>query len=364
MYKDFDKRNKSSRTYESSFRTWRPRTQHPPPKHVVTVGRLHYWDANWQATNIQLQARPWGSPYLSKATPAVDFHQGNTTWYNPYASAISTVPLPPMLSYAHATGQAAIPTTNSVLPLLQQHVQGVTPTSTPAFVAPSIYAVAHPAAAMYPQSPVSPVSPSHDHFFFSSPPVSPASAHGPGGVSTAFPAFHLGTTAGNVQAGLNYPSGTQYSSMHPANVFNGPRTVVSPLDTQANTMSARQSTYHENVFGTNTMVDTTSMPSTAVRAKAPSPFHDQLPLGYNAFPGQSNLAGGVNIASSQYETPSSPTAFGFDGTAPSTPPEDEVVNQPSHTNTGKVRKSKRSKRAKRRQDETTQVEAQHVADEA
>lgn len=352
------------------YRPWRPRPQNPPPKRVVVVSQYqHKWQQKkW--SNFSKQAQPWGSPYLANAVPAsANVVTGNAGWsfrykdlwftsnltsyqgwYNPYSNAASATPLPPMLCYAQATGQATVhsASTNGVVPLLHYQAQGTTPTSGPMFTNPDSYAVAqnspgrfvsagshpiphkflgmfaenssyaitHQPPALYSQSSmssISPISPSYDHLFFNSQSVSPVSAHDANGVATAFPAFHAPNFTTSTQPGMAY-----YHTVHPANVFTRTLSVTNPMDQQVHNMGTRQvlASQQQSLYPMNTgrPLDGGSRPTNATRANAPSPFHRQLPESFTAPSAAGYRAVVANTVPGQHELPTTPTAFGYDGT--------------------------------------------------
>jgi hypothetical protein len=255
-----------------------------------------------------------------------------------------------MLCYAQATGQATVPgaSTNSVVPLLHYQAQGTTPTSGPIFTNPDSYAVAqnspgtfvstgrhaiphkflgmfaennnyaitHQPQALYSQSSmssISPISPSYDHLFFNSQPVSPVSAHDANGVATAFPAFHAPSFTSSTQPGMAY-----YHTIHPANIFARTPSVANPMDQQVHNMGTRQvlASQQQSLYPMNTTrpLDGGSRPTTATRANPPSPFHGQLPESFTAPSAAGYRAVVANTVPGQHELPTTPTAFGFDGT--------------------------------------------------
>jgi len=243
-------------------------------------------------------------------------HHGNGSWYNPYSNAASTTPLPPMVSYAQATGQAVLPNISATgaLPLLQHHPHMATVVSDAAFPPPNVYAVAHQPS--YPQSPVSPVPLSHDQFFFSSQPVSPVSPHGING-TTAFPAFHAPNVTGNMAASNMYVPATHFAPVQTCNIFNGPYAAVAPLDPRTNIheVAPMQVTgQHLNSSPVNKMQENYVGLSTQVRENTSSPFQGQLPEGYHSNSVPVHRVTHVGAAKGQQDTLPSPTSFGFDGT--------------------------------------------------
>lgn len=370
VYKDFNKRHKNSRArgYEGTYRPWRPRPQNPTPKRVVVVSNPRpKWNHNhW--INFPTQSQPWGSPYLANVVPdSANVLTGNggwynryqksgfteltsyAGWYNSYPNTVSATPLPPMLSYAHATGQPVLASasTSGALPLLQHQTQ-TTPASGALFASHSgyalahqppgrfastgnhavahkflgifsknnTYAITHEVPALYSQcsmSSLSPISPSYDHLFFNSQPVSPVSPHDVNGASTAFPAFHTPNFATSTQPSIAY-----YHTIHPTNGFAHPQGVTNAMGQQMHNVGSAQilANQQQTPYLTNTMqpLDNSSRPLTAMRANEPSPFHGQLPESFTAPPVAGYRAGVANTVPGQHELPTSPAAFGFDGT--------------------------------------------------
>jgi len=255
---------------------------------------------------------------MSNAIPAtINMHHGNASWYSPYANLTSVAPLPPMISYGQATGQAVMPTmsANGAMPLLQQHSQIPTAVSGPAFTAPNVYAAAHQPT--YPQSPLSPISLSHDQFFFSGQPVSPVSPHGMNGTATTFPAFHAQNVAGNMVANNMYVPATHFTPAHASNIFNAPYTTVGPLEQHTSIhgiLPGPTLCQHPNCFPVTTAPESYSGPSTQARENTSSPFRDQLPEGYRSHPTLNHRPTHVSAGPIQQNASPSPTSFGFDGT--------------------------------------------------
>ena len=238
----------------------------------------------------------------------------NGSWYDPFSSFISNIPLQPLLSYTQATGHSSSATPHTantgVFPLLQQHAP---PTNTLSGSNFAIYGFPNQPNSVYPESTVSPISPNHNQIgAFLGYPVSPSSSTGNQALPTSFSMFHESNFSGIPLAGSAalYVSTANHGNNVSADAINRPRPAVisDPSGLRQNPVLHP----YLNPPAMNVGAAETLRPSTATTARASSPFHNtglftgQLPDSCRVLSAESihPVAQNISGASQRHEHPS------------------------------------------------------------